>query len=437
MKATYLIVGLGVTGLSVARFLKSQGLPFIGCDAKLNDNLRAIFARDFPGANCYVDVPEEVWNSIGCCVASPGVPHTAAPIVRCMALNIPVIGDIDLFAEQNDKPVIGITGANGKSTTTALIGEMAKSQGLTPAVMGNIGEPVLDFLGKTYDIAVMELSSFQLETCYRLAPMVSVITNITPDHLDRHGTMEAYIAAKHRIYDRAEYAVCNLDDKSTWPKIDIPKKFFSLHPDPHANWRYDRDQQKIVSNKYSFSIHALLNPTRPYISNVLASLCVAEFMNWDPMKCFDAACAFPGLEHRLQRVKTNDGIYWFDDSKATNVSSSVVAIESVSEMITGKQYVILGGLEKDNDFTGLIPALKAHVKAAIVYGHASDLLLKTLSPHVPCHPVASVEEAVRLSKTLAQKNDAVVLAPACTSWDMFNNYKERGQRFVNTVRELE
>lgn len=433
MKSTYLILGLGITGLSVARFLSSQGLPFIGCDSSLGESLKPGFERDFPGMTCYSEVPEALWSSIGCCVASPGVPLTAAPIRRCIDEKIPVIGDIDLFAEQNDKPVIGITGSNGKSTVTALVGEMVKAQGLVPAVMGNIGEPVLDFLGQDYDVAVMELSSFQLETCYRLAPAVSVITNITPDHLDRHGTMEAYAQAKHRIYERAEYAVCNLDDKGTWPTFELPTQFFSLHPDPHANWRYDRDQQKILSNTHSFSVHALSNPTRPYISNVLTSLCVAEFMGWDVMKCFDAACAFPGLPHRLQRVNTHDGVFWFDDSKATNVNASVVAIESVAEMITGKQFVILGGLAKDDNFTDLIPPLKAHAKAAIVLGRCQEVLLKTLSPHIQCHPVKTLQEAVQLSKSLAQKNDAVLLAPACASFDMFNNYKERGDIFVRTV----
>lgn len=437
MKSTVLILGLGITGMSVARFLSSQGRSFIGCDAKLNDEMRSSYTESFPGMACYTDLPDALWDSIACCVASPGVPLTAPPIQRCRALSIPVMGDIDLFAEQNTEPVVGITGSNGKSTVTALVGEMAQAQGLKPAVMGNIGEPVLDFLGQDYDVAVMELSSFQLEICESLAPTVAVITNITPDHLDRHGSMEAYAAAKHRIYERATHAVCNLDDRGTWPQDPIPTKFFSLLPDPRADWRYDVDQQKLISDQHTFSIAALPNPTRPYISNVLTSLCVAAFMGWDPLKCFKAACAFPGLPHRLQRVMTQDGIYWFDDSKATNVSASVVAIESVAEMITGKQYVILGGLAKDDDFNDLIPPLVAHAHAAIVLGRCQDVLLKTLSPHITCHAVKTLQEAVHLSKQLAQKNDAVVLAPACASFDMFNNYKERGHCFVNTVRELQ
>lgn len=433
MKSTYLILGLGVTGLSVARFLQAQGLPFIGCDAALGEGLKPAFEKSFPGMSCYAEVPDTLWPSIVCCVASPGVPLSAAPILRCRQENIPVCGDIDLFARQNNKPVIGITGSNGKSTVTALLGEMARAQGLSPAVMGNIGDPVLDFLGKHYDIAVMELSSFQLETCYELSPEVAVITNITPDHLDRHGTMEAYIRAKHRIYDRAACAVANLDDNHTWPEPKIPTHYFSLQPDPRAQWRYDRDQDKIVSARHTFSVHAMPNPTRPYISNVMASLCVAEFMGWDLMKCFEAACAFPGLPHRLQRVNTQDGIHWFDDSKATNVNAAVVAIESVADMISGKQFVILGGLAKDDNFTDLIAPLTLHAKGAILIGRCQAVLLKTLGPHLPCHPVNTLQEAVQLSKKLAQKNDAVLLAPACASFDMFNNYKERGDVFVKTV----
>jgi UDP-N-acetylmuramoylalanine--D-glutamate ligase len=285
--------------------------------------------------------------------------------------------------------------------------------------MGNIGEPVLNFLGTDYEVAVMELSSFQLASTQSLHPAVACILNVSPDHLDWHGTMEDYIRCKQRIYLGAKRTVCNSDDKATWPAQGID---LSFPMDPRQDPLYAQ-----------FDFSALPIQANHYLCNVLAALHIAQAMGWDLQTCFNTALAFKGLPHRLQLIPTQDGVLWFNDSKATNEHSAIAAIENVGKTISGKAVLIMGGQAKTDDFSSLRSPVGAHAKHVLLIGQAKELLMKTLKDVAPCEYCEDLPAAVLRAKTLAEPGDAVILAPACTSWDMFNNYAERGDLFVHCV----
>ncbi len=421
MTERYLVVGLGVTGQSCARYLLKQKVPFALWDTREHLADQAHIDEEFASVPRYygalpdtVEAQTEVW------VLSPGLPLTTPAIARALAQGKPVIGDIELFARANTQPIIGITGSDGKSTTVTLVGEMAKACGLHPAVMGNIGTPVLDFLGKDYDLAVMELSSFQLASTHSLHADVACILNISPDHLDWHGSMEHYIQSKQRIYSGAERTVCNSDDPATWPSEGID---LSFPMDPTLDPLY-----------HSFDFKALPIQANHYLCNVLAALHIAQAMGWDLETCFQAALEFKGLPHRLQLVPTQDGVVWFNDSKATNEHSAIAAIENVGKTISGKAVLIMGGQPKTDDFSSLRDPVGRYAKHVLLIGEARELLMKTLHDVAPCEYCDDLPAAVARAKVLATPGDAVILAPACTSWDMFNNYAERGELFVKCVQ---
>lgn len=419
----YLVVGLGVTGLSCARYCLGHQLKFALWDTRSEPPHRETIDRDYAQVpRYYGDLPAEVEAATDVFILSPGLPLTTPVIARALKAGKPVIGDIELFARANTKPIIGITGSDGKSTTVTLVGEMAAACGLKPAVMGNIGMPVLDFLDTEYDVAVMELSSFQLASTSSLHPAVACILNVSPDHLDWHGTMEHYIQSKQRIYLGAARTVCNSDDPATWPPQGKDLTF-PMDPTQHPFYK-------------QFDFKALPVQADHYLCNVLAALSIAQAMGWDLNTCFKTALKFKGLPHRLQRVPTQDGVAWYNDSKATNEHSAIAAIKNVSKTISGKSILIMGGQAKTDDFSSLREPVGQHAKHVLLIGQAKQLLMDTLKDVAPCELCEDLPAAVARAKVLAEPGDAVILAPACTSWDMFNNYAERGELFVSLVTNL-
>jgi UDP-N-acetylmuramoylalanine--D-glutamate ligase len=420
VKQHYLIVGLGATGQSCARYLRKQGLIPVLWDTRANPPQRDEIDAAFPDCpRYYGTLPPEIEAQAEILVISPGLPLTTPVIARALAQKKPVIGDIELFAQANPAPVIAITGSDGKSTTVTLVGEMAQACGIKTAVMGNIGEPVLNFIGTDYDLAVMELSSFQLASTYSLQPAVACILNISPDHLDWHGTLEHYIQSKQRIYQRAQRTVCNRDDRATWPAQGMD---LSFPMDPKQDPLYEQ-----------FDFASLPIQANHYLCNVLAALHIAEALGWDLATCFRVAQAFKGLPHRLQLIPTKDGIAWFNDSKATNEHSAIAAIENVGKTISGKAVLIMGGQAKTEDFSSLRGPVSTYAKHVLLIGEAKNLLMSTLQDLVNCELCEDLPAAVARAKVLANPGDAVILAPACTSWDMFNNYAERGELFMQCV----
>lgn len=411
---------MGATGQSCARYLLQQKIPFSFWDTRENPPNKAEIDQTFSSVPRYYGaLPFEVEQETDTFVISPGLPLTTPVIARALAAHKPVIGDIELFARANRKPVIGITGSDGKSTTVTLVGEMANACGIKAVVIGNIGTPVLDYLDKDYDLAVMELSSFQLASTESLRPAVACILNVSPDHLDWHGTMEHYIQSKQRIYLHAARTVCNSDDPATWP-AQGKDLAFPMNPFQHPLTQ-------------AFNFKALPIQADHYLCNVLAAMLIAQAMNWDLPTCFEVAMHFKGLPHRLQLIPTQDGVAWYNDSKATNEHSAIAAIKNVSKTIQGKSVLIMGGQAKTDDFSSLREPVAAAAKHVLLIGEAKQLLMDTLQDVVPCEFCEDLPAAVARAKELAEPGDAVILAPACTSWDMFNNYAERGELFVKCV----
>jgi UDP-N-acetylmuramoylalanine--D-glutamate ligase len=394
----------------------------------------ATFRASFPEITIWQgdNLPPDTFN-IPLWVLSPGIPLDHPNVLKAKHCGVHITGDVTLFAQHNIKPVLAVTGSNGKSTVVTLLEKMVAAQGLRPALLGNIGTPVLDGLVNPYDCAVLELSSFQLDITTGLHPTVACILNITPDHLDRHHTMEAYTLSKQHIYDGADHVVCNADDLAT--HVDRPDAvFFSLTSQNKHIWHYDGEYLRYHDKQYPVSalpIHADI-----HYANVMAALAIMQCAGFDTDKSFKAACEFQGLPHRLVLVKEKNHVKWYDDSKATNVGATIASIDSVSKLVTGKIVIILGGLGKGASFTSLQSSLSSRGRVAILIGEAADQLSDELKDTLPCLRASSLKEAVLMSQEHAQPNDAVLLAPACASFDMFKGYADRGDQFTAMVKEI-
>lgn len=430
-----LIVGLGQTGLSVVRYCKRTHQQ---CIAWEPDSLAKTdtFHRAFPDIAILQGntLPDTAFD-IPLWVLSPGIPLDHPEVEKAMKRGITVTGDVTLFVQKNTKPILAVTGSNGKSTVVSLLERMVGAQGLKPALLGNIGTPVLDGLDDPYDMVILELSSFQLDITEGMEPLVACILNVTPDHLDRHHSMEHYIAAKQRIYLGALHAVCNADDKATYPDSSDYVTFSMLQTDANI-WHYDRADAQLVYQNKRYPVSRLPIHSDIHYANVLAALAIMDQAGLDTDKAFDAACAFDGLPHRLVLVGDAAGVKWYDDSKATNVGATLASIDSVAKLIPGRIIIILGGLAKGASFLCLREPLEKVGRMAVLIGAAQNQLDAELKGSVDCVHASSLKDAVILAKTHAQPGDAVLLAPACASWDMFKHYADRGDQFTQRVKEI-
>ena len=442
----WLIVGLGKTGLSCARYLHRLGLPFKIMDTRGNPPGEAECRQQFAGVPLHTGGFNESWlMAADELVISPGIALAEPAIARAIANGARAIGDIELFcqalhASTSDRPVIAITGSNGKSTVTTLVGEMVRAAGLKPGVGGNIGIPVLDLLeDPSIDVYVLELSSFQLETTYSLSAAAATVLNVSPDHMDRYTTLADYHRAKQRIYLGCKTAVINRDDPMTRPSQSIQTMSFGsdqpglgqmgLLTDSDGTW-------------LSCGADRLLNTTQLRLKgrhnhlNALAALALGQAIGLNMPAMLAALCCFTGLPHRCQWLAEGNGVVWFNDSKATNVGAAIAAIDGLGIELDGKVIVIAGGDGKGADFSDLRPALVRHASHLLLLGRDGPVMAQTLAGSVPIHQCAGLEEAVMLAARLAQPGDAVLLAPACASLDMFNSFEHRGERFAELVNGL-
>lgn len=430
-----LVVGLGQTGLSIVRFCKRTQQT---CAAWEPDPLARTqtFHTAFPDVELLQgDVLPDFAYDIPLWVLSPGIPLNHPEVLKAQKRGIVVTGDVTLFAERNTKPVLAVTGSNGKSTVVSLLEKMVAAVGLRPALLGNIGVPVLDGLDDPYDLVILELSSFQLDITEGLNPLVGCILNITPDHLDRHGDMATYTAAKQRIYLGASHAVCNADDPATFPDSTDYVCFSMKTMDPSV-WHLDKAKGMLRYQDKQYPVSRLPIHSEIHYANVLAALAIMQQAGFDTDKAFAAACEFEGLPHRLVLVGDAAGVKWYDDSKATNVGATLASIDSVAKLVSGRIVIILGGLAKGASFECLRQPLEAVGRTAILIGAAQDQLDTELKDSITCVHAPSLKEAVALAKTHAEPGDAVLLAPACASWDMFKHYADRGEQFTQRVREI-
>ena len=440
-----IIIGLGKTGLSVARYLKRQNKPFAVCDTRTKFAGIAQFRQSFPEVPIFCGpLDENLLQQAQQLIVSPGIAIDLPAISAAAKAGVEVIGDIELFARAVEQPVIAITGSNGKTTVTTLVTEMAQAANLQVGMGGNIGTPVLDLLTQHYDLFVLELSSFQLETTYSLQTVAAVNLNISDDHLDRYSSLITYAAAKHKIYQQAKTAVLNLDDPLAWEQADISGNCigFTLNANKVKQFKNVtafftvKNDQIICNQELWLPVKALRLQTRHQLANILASFALGYAVKFPQSAMLPVATSFAGLPHRCQEIMFADHIIWLNDSKATNVGAALAAINSVGQTITGKIILIAGGDGKSANFSPLAPSVTKFCRMVILLGKDAVQLAASLNHQTEIQYVQNLTEAVVLAKRFAKAGDAVLLSPACSSLDMFVSYAARGEQFVDAVKKI-
>src|ERR1700691_379682 len=439
-----LVVGLGKSGVASALFLKAKGARVTVSDAKPQDQLKDEIPvlLDHGIAVETGGHGQRTFGGQDLIVVSPGVPTDAPPLVQARALGENVIGEIELAAQFFPGRIIAITGSNGKTTTTTLAGEIVAAGGYSTAVGGNIGTPAISLVeGATADtIAVLEVSSFQLETIQTFRPQIAVVLNVTPDHLDRHRTFAANTNAKARIFENQrpeDYAVLNADDLTCvelaartraqvfWFSRTREVKQGAFVHDGHIFFR-DHSGQKEIMLVSEIPLKGGHN-----VENVLAAVCVGALLRCEPVQIRNAVHAFKAVEHRLEHVATIRGVEYYNDSKATNVDATIKALESFPANI----HLILGGKDKGSDYSVLNELLRQRVKRVYTIGAAAGKIESQIKG-VEVVQAETLENALRKANAVAKAGDVVLLAPACASFDQFKNYEQRGRVFKEIVRGL-
>ena len=433
-----IVVGLGKTGLSVARHLYRQGEPFVMADNRdippgLNN-----FKKEFPQLRIFTGAfTEQLFAGVRQIIVSPGVDTRDPAIQAAVDQGADCIGDIELFANANEVPVVAVTGSNGKSTVVQLVTEMARASGLCAYAGGNIGTPVLDLLEKEdAQLFVLELSSFQLESTRSLQPRVSAVLNVSADHLDRHESLKRYARIKSRIYGHAGSSVVNQDDKLVMQmKTSGHVTHFGLgRPADQGFGLVQRDTRSYLAqgNHCLLATHELKMQGESGILNALAALAIGNCMGLSMQKMLSVLASFKGLPHRLSRVGDSHGVTWFNDSKGTNIGASVASLKSLDSNVI----LLAGGVFKGGDLAHFRTYVAHHAKHVILFGQDSDLLHRALNDAVQIHSADSMRDAVLKAQALSVAGDKVLLSPACASFDMYADYIERGTDFENCVREL-
>jgi len=446
-----LVLGLGETGLSMLRYLKARGARVRAADSRNNP----------PGlaeAKKYVIEPlihcgafdDELFIGVDLVAISPGVPLRDPAVERAIARGIEVVGDIELFAQQlttNDlrltTKVLAITGSNGKTTVTSMVEHLCRAAGKDAVAAGNISPAVLDVVlergANQPEVWVLELSSFQLETTSSLNADAATVLNISEDHLDRYAGMAEYSAAKARIFAGCGIQVLNRDDARCMSiaRADCRTITFGLNkPDTEGDFGIERDGGEIwlmrgarrLLKAGELQVAGLHN-----VANVLAALALSRAIDLPMPVLLDALCSFKGLPHRVERVAEMDGVTYYDDSKGTNVGATVAALQGLGR----KAVLIAGGEGKGQDFAPLNPAVAQHARAVVLIGRDAPLIAAALDGcGVKVARAGDMSDAVRQAAQLAQSGDAVLLSPACASFDMFRNYEHRAEVFVQAVQGL-
>ena len=443
----YLVIGLGKTGNSIARYLKRKELPFAIYDTRQEVHGLAEYQQAYPNVDIYLgNLPEEVYSQVDAVFTSPGVDCNLPQIRRFTELGILIEGDVELFAREVSAPVIAITGTNGKSTVTTLVGEMASRFEIAVAVAGNIGTPVLDLLDNSqqYGLWVLELSSFQLDLTSSLQPLGATILNISPDHIDRHGTFANYIQAKQRVYNNAEYVVYNRDDELTVPNNldNFPSEnviSYGLDAPQSGHWGLREFSGEIYLAHGTENVMPIAEAKLKGIHNwmnILAASALARLAGISYNAIKNALREFSGLAHRCEFIRNIDEVDWVNDSKGTNVGATVAAINGLGDSIIGKIVLIAGGQAKGAEFAELTQVVAKHVRAVIVIGEDAELITNSLRGVVDIVAADSMKSAVVKGHELAKAGDMVLLSPACASFDMFRDYNHRGDVFTQEVENL-
>jgi UDP-N-acetylmuramoylalanine--D-glutamate ligase len=440
-----LVVGLARTGIATALFCAERGAHVTATEARSETQLAEAAAK-LRAAGVTLELgghQPETFLAQDLIVPSPGVPPMEPALAAARANGVPVWSEIELAWRFLRGRLICITGSNGKTTTTSLVGHILETAGLPVQVAGNIGTPLISRVDITSDTSftVLEASSFQLEAISAFRPDIGVLLNITPDHLDRHGSIESYGSAKARMFGNQtaeDAAIINADD-SIAPQYApaAPRVFWFSRLKRVASGCYlrgdeivfrDEGTESVLLERKTIGLRGSHN-----IENVLAAAAAARLAGVEPAAIAEGVRTFAGVEHRIEYVATISGVEYFNDSKATNVDATLKALDAFS----GNVLVILGGKDKGSDYGLLRPALRSHARLALLIGSATDKIEADLAGAVPLERAETMARAVEIAARRARPGDTVLLAPACASFDQFENYEHRGRVFKQLVRELE
>lgn len=439
------VLGLGSTGLSALRWLRSAGAEVVMFDSREQPSGLAQLTQAFPDVVCHTG-PFDValLTRMDLIVISPGVPVQQPAVQEAIRQGVKVVGDVELFAQYRapHAKVIAITGSNGKTTVTTLVGEICKQAGMSTIVAGNIGLPVLDTLHMPApDVYVLELSSFQLETTWSLHVDAATILNVTEDHLDRYDSMAAYAQAKARIYAHARLAVVNRDDPESMRLAgNLPSVSFGTHPATQMqDYGLDEAGWLCAGRRRYIEGDSLHLRGKHNMANALAAIALCQAIGVDKVSMLNTLQSFKGLPHRVEWVASIQGVDYFDDSKGTNVGATCAALGGMLKAGKPQKVVLIaGGDGKGQDFSPLRAAVASNARAVVLIGHDAPNIQQAL--HGLTCPIVHAPDlpaAVAMASTLAERGDAVLLSPACASFDMFRNYEHRAQVFVEAVKAME
>jgi len=433
------VVGLGRTGMSVVRYLRAHGRPVAVTDTRnappALPELRAL-APEVAFSVGALD--QRLLEGAEAIVVSPGIAARGGFFDAARERGVPVFGDIELFARAARAPVVGITGTNGKSTVTSLVGLMAENAGRRTRVGGNLGEPALELLDPSAELYVLELSSYQLDTTESLTLAAATVLNVSPDHLDRYGTLAEYAASKARIFRRCATAVLNADDPqvAAMGQLAGRRLRFSLAASSNAEYHLVREGARewlARERELLLPLDELKLAGRHNAANALAALALGEALELPRASMLKALREFKGLSHRSEWVADIAGVRYVDDSKGTNVGATIAAVSGFS----GPLLLIAGGEGKGQDFRPLTAALRGKLKRALLIGRDARVLGEALREVCPIDYCATLEAAVAEAARHARAGDTVLLSPACASLDMFRDFAHRGEVFAAAVRGLQ
>lgn len=437
------VLGLGVSGRACVSYLLEHDILPVAVDDDIQGAGAQKVSQQWPQLTvCQTDEAQSLILNADVLVVSPGIALTTPILVMAKAKGLLIVGDVELYAqlsaiEPNPAKVIAITGTNGKTTVTMLVTELLKSAGIKALYGGNIGVPVMDLLAQSCDVAVLELSSFQLETTTSLHSLSATVLNVVEDHMDRYDSFGEYVNSKTAIYQHSQWQVFSRQDDHTVPGIAADQQCsFGLDRPTQGNIGIDNDAIVLAQQSQLTAlcpINKIKLQGRHNLLNAMAAIALVQPFNIDPQVIEQTLTTFEGLPHRCERVADTGLVTWINDSKATNVGATVAALSSLKPLYKGQMILLAGGVGKDADFGQLQQALNSHVDQLITFGRDGEQIAALVDGAIQ---VSGLQQAVARANTLANDGDCVLLSPACASLDMFDNYIQRGELFKTLAQEV-
>ncbi len=433
-----LVIGLGKTGLSLAHYLRRLGLQFAIVDSRKKPPYNDALLAEMPDVAVFTGgFDQAVFDVATHIIVSPGVPMEDSMIQQAIAQGVQPLSDIDLFCCSVSEPIVAITGSNGKSTVTTMLGSMAKAAGKRIAVGGNLGIPALDLLAEDAEIYVLELSSFQLERTSKLNAVAATVLNISADHMDRYTSMDAYVDQKRKVYDGNGVMLVNIDCPYFAMTEESDRELLTFGFQENADYSVI---DTVEGEFLAFKGRAILAVSELLVAgthnkvNALAALALGNVIGLPEEAMCDALRHYKGLKHRVELVANINGVNWINDSKATNIGACAAALQGFKN---ASVILIAGGDAKGADMSDLVPVLKEKVKTLLVIGKDGVLIKQAINDCISVLEVNTVKKAVKKAATIALPGDTVLLSPACASLDQFSDYKERGEVYSAEVMRLE